>query len=337
MKKQILISLVAVLFALSVNTQAASLVMGKADGVGSYNHDGSSYSWAGGWDSNAGAVDIVVTDDGTGMHVVSSTGLTYYSYDATSGALTKGGSFGWGGATATSVAVSADGTVFAGGSSGFGAFSYSGGSYSNTAWFNNDTKDIAVDSNGHIHVAQTDGLSGWTYDLSTGLTNTAFDSGWATGSAIAIDSTGMIHVGKSDGIGNLAYDGSSYTWGGGWSGTASGINDIAIDAATGNIWAAQGDGVQVVDSGYNLIGYGAFLGGIDAVCVDSDGEVHLGKSDGMLEVDIVSGINPWGDVVWDGTSWYSGSQVTEIVEIVPEPTTMAMLGLGVVGLLRRKK
>ena len=162
--------------------------------------------------------------------------------------------------------------------------------------------------------------------------------------AIAIDSSNMLHVGKWDGIGNITYvPGTSpgggtpfgYTWAGGWSGTPSGINDISIDEASGQIWAAQGDGVQVVDqSTYALLAYGGFAGGINTVCVDSDGNAHLGKSDGMMSVVTQPGANPWEDVVYDGSSWYAAADVTAIVNPyvesippIPEIGTISLVQL----------
>ncbi|RKX39503.1 MAG: hypothetical protein DRP64_14175, partial [Verrucomicrobia bacterium] len=264
--------------------EASQLAMGKNDGFGDFTHDGANYAFAGNWAGSGPVLDIAVVSGG--MHVIRSTGLTYYSYDGTT--LTAGGSYGWGADTARAVGVASDGTVFAGGSTGFGAFNYSAGAYSVDAWFANDTYSIGVDGNDHIHVQQSDGLSGWTHAPGA-LNLTAWDGGWGTSGsdilgALEIDSGGTLHVGKSDGLGSLTYNGSAYAFTGGWS-AGAGITDISIDETSGQVWAAQGDGVQVVDqSSYALLAYGGF-GSINAVLVDSDGNAHLGKSDGMLSVD----------------------------------------------------
>ncbi len=273
------------------DSDAANLLVGPL----AFEHTGATYMPVGGLPQNV--VDVAVVPGG--MHVVSASGLAYYSYDASTGNFTPGGTYSWGTDTATAVAVAADGSLFAGGTGGFGHFTYSGGTYSSDAWFNNNTKDIAIDSNGHIHVAQTNGLSGWIYSPGGGLASTAWDAGWPN-ATIVIDSSDVLHVGKADGLGDLVYDGSSYAWGGHWSGGA-GITKLAVDEANGRIWATQGDGVQVVDqSTYALIAWGAQSGGFDAVFVDSAGKVHLGKADGMGSY----GINGAG-VVWDGSSWLS--------------------------------
>ena len=329
MKK--ILTLIAV-SALAVSAvEASQLMMGKSDGFGDFTHDGANYAFAGNWTGNGPVVDIAVVSGG--MHVIRSTGLTYYSYDGTT--LTAGGSYGWGADTARAVGVASDGTVFAGGSTGFGAFNYSAGAYSVDAWYANDTYSIGVDGNDHIHVQQSDGLGAWTHAPGT-LSNTAWDGGWGatTGTgALEIDSSGMLHVGKSDGLGNLTYNGSAYAFAGGWS-AGAGITAISIDETSGQVWAAQGDGVQVVNqSSYALLAYGGFAGGIDAVLVDSDGNAHLGKSDGMMSVDIVG-----SDVLYDGSSWYAGTAVTEIVEVIPEPATLGLVALfgGAIVAIRKK-
>jgi len=328
MKK--ILTLIAV-SALAVSAvEASQLAMGKNDGFGDFTHDGASYAFAGNWAGSGPVLDIAVVSGG--MHVIRSTGLTYYSYDGNT--LTAGGSFGWGADTARAVGVASDGTVFAGGSSGFGAFTYSGGAYSSDAWYGNDTYSIGVDGNDIIHVQQSDGLGGWSY--TPGLfSNTAWDAGWGAGTgvgALEIDSTGMLHVGKADGIGSVSYSGSAYAWAGGWS-AGAGINDIYIDEASGQIWAGQSDGVQVVNqSTYASIAYGGFAGGISAVLVDSDGNAHLGKADGMIGVDIVG-----SGVVYDGSSWYAAAAVTEIVEVIPEPATLGLFALVGGGMMWMRK
>jgi len=310
---------------------ASRLAVGQGDGLNTLNHNGTAYAAGTFSASDPGVVDIAVVAGG--VHVMSSTGLTYYDYNPTTDAFTRGGNFSWGADTATAVAVAADGSLFAGGSSGFGHFIYSGGSYAVDNWQNSNVGDIAIDQSGHIHVAQTDGLSGWSYSAGL-LSNTAWDAGWAGGNAIAIDSGGMLHVGKGDGLGDLVYNGSSYAFNGHWS-AGAGITDLAIDEVNGQIWATQGDGVQVVNqSTYALDAWGAQAGGFDAVLVDSDGEVHLGKSDGMGSYDI-SG----ADVVYDGSSWYGmANGVTAMAEVIPEPATLGLLGLAGGALLfaRRK-
>ena len=330
MKK--ILTLIAI-SAISISAaDAAQLAMGKSDGFGDFTHDGASYAFAGNWAGSGPVLDIAVVSGG--MHVIRSTGLTYYSYDGST--LTAGGSYGWGADTARAVGVASDGTVFAGGSTGFGAFNYSAGAYSVDAWFANDTYSIGVDGNDHIHVQQSDGLSAWTHAPGV-LSNTAWDAGWGTSGsdiigALEIDSSGMLHVGKSDGLGNLTYNGSAYAFAGGWS-AGAGITDISIDEASGQIWATQSDGVQVVDqSTYALDAWGGQAGGFATVLVDSDGNAHLGKSDGMGSYDI-SGAN----VVWDGSSWYAAADVTEIVEVIPEPATLGLFGLGALAVYIRRK
>jgi len=259
------------------DSDAANLLVGQPAGLQAYEHNGATYAPVGG-QNIASAVDVAVVPGG--MHVAGAAGLAYYNYDAATGKFTPGGTYSWGADTATAVVVAADGSLFAGGTGGFGHFTYSGGgTYSLDAWFNNNTKDIAIDSNGHVHVCQTDGLSGWTYSPGSGLALTAWDAGWPN-STIAIDSGDVLHVGKADGLGDLVYDGSSYTFGGHWSGGAA-ISALAIDEANGQIWATQSDGVQVVNiSDHSLVAWGALEGGFDAVFVDSAGKVHLGKADG---------------------------------------------------------
>lgn len=330
--KKILTLIVVTALACSM-ANASRLVMGKADGFGDFDHDGSAYTFAGAWAADGGLVDVAVVDGG--MHVMTTAGISYYAYDAGANTLTPGGSFGWGGATGRAIAVAADGTIFAGGSSGFGAFTYTGSGYTSDAWFGNDTYSIGIDGNDIIHVQQSDGLGGWSYTPGV-LSNTAFDAGWGASTgvgALEIDSTGLLHVGKSDGMGSVSYSGSAYAWAGGWS-AGAGINDIYIDEASGQIWAGQSDGVQVVNqSTYALDAFGGFAGGIDAVLVDSDGNAHLGKADGMLSVDIAG-----GSVVFDGTSWYAGAAVTEIVEVIPEPATLGLVAAfgGAIMVIRRK-
>ena len=311
MNKRIWANTMAILCGCSMAANASSLVVGQANGLSTFEHDGSAYTNGAFSGIDPAIVDIAVVPGG--MHVMSSTGLTYYDYDPVTDVFTRGGNFSWGSETGTCVAVAADGTVFAGGSSGFGPFTYTGSGYTSDAWFVNDTKDIAIDSNGHIHVCQSDGLSGWTYSAGA-LTLTAWDAGWP-GGTIAIDSSNVLHVGKADGIGDVICSGTNYVWGGHWAGTPSGINAVEIDEANGQIWAGQGDGVQVVDaSDYALLAYSAFAGGIDAVCVDVVGEVHLGKSDGMMSVDIIG-----SSVIYDGTSWYAMTDVKAIEETVANP------------------
>jgi len=301
------------------DSDAADLLVGQPSGLLAYEHNGATYMPVGGLPQNA--VDVAIVPGG--MHVVTAAGLTYYSYDSTSGKFTEGGSYSWGTDTATAVAVAADGTLFVGGSNGFGHFTYSGGVYSSDAWFNNSTKDIVVDSNGHIHVAQTDGLSGWTYAAGSGLSLTAWNAEWKGGSVIAIDSNDVLHVSKSDGIGDVIYNGSSYTFGGHWS-DGAGITDIAIDEVNGQVWVTQGDGVQVVNqSTYALLGWSAQAGGFNAVEVDSAGQVHLGKADGMGSYGI-SGAS----VVWDGASWLDAASG---VHLIAEAVLFDSLNPGTIG------
>jgi len=352
MNKRVVASIMIVLCSCSMAANAATVFMGKSDGTGVFEHvGGTSYNFTGAWGAGTQVIDIAVVDGG--MHVMATNGLTYFEYDSVSNTLTAVSSFGWGADTGRCVAVASDGTVYAGGSTGFGSFSFDPNAPSNhygtgaTDWHVCDAYNIAIDTNDHIHVQQADGLSAWDRsggkllsDLTAlsgwdgdwrvlfdpvGAPATNFTEGVITG-AIAIDSSNMLHVGKWDGIGNITYvPGASpgggtpfgYTWAGGWSGTPSGINDISIDEASGQIWAAQGDGVQVVDqSTYALLAYGGFAGGINTVCVDSDGNAHLGKSDGMMSVVTQPGANPWEDVVYDGSSWYAAADVTAIAEYV---------------------
>ncbi len=107
---------------LFTDSDGVNLFTGNAGGMTAFEHNGATYNPEGGCD--AAAVDIAAVSGG--MHVISDSGLTFYSYDAAVGQFIQGGSYGWGAGIGRAVAVAGDGTVYAGGSTGFGEFTYSG-------------------------------------------------------------------------------------------------------------------------------------------------------------------------------------------------------------------
>jgi len=309
-----------------LSTNTTRLFIGQGNGVNVFAYDGTNYT-GGAHITDSEVVDIAVVEGG--MHVINANGLTYYAYDSATDTFTQGGNFSWGSDTARCVAVAVDGTVYAGGSSGFGSFVYNGTDYGTapTDWFNNDTYDIAIDPNGHIHVAQIDAISGWdltdgALSNSTALTAWITSVNWHSNNCMEVATNGVLYVGKYDGMGGLNYSGSNYVWNGSWHGADGEIHAIEIDEASGTVWAAHASGVAVLDASFfdtRFIPWEGMLargdiGSVEAICVGSPGEAHLGKGDGIMHVAIQPGVNSWDDIVYIAPGWFSVVDVKAIAD-----------------------
>jgi len=339
MNKRTTVSVMSILCGCTMAASAATVIMGTGDGLGKINHFETNpinyYTEVWGV-APTGVVDIAMIEGGA--HVMTASALYYFEYDSELNIYTNLASYSWGGATGRCVAVASDGTVFAGGSSGFGSFDFDPNASSNhygdaaTDWYNSDIYDIAIDTNDYVHVAQIDGISGWdpsAGNLSEGVAGTAL-TGWIAGSWVAnqcieVDSGNRLYVGKSDGMGDLVYDpttgdiNTAYTFGGNWQG---GFNYKAIEIdETGNRVFGIQDGVGVIAVEKSNMGSILAWGGgaWEAVCVDSDGNIHLGKADGMGRFITQPGASAWEDLVWDNTSWYVAADVKVIINALAEP------------------
>jgi len=173
-----------------------------------------------------------------------------------------------------------------------------------THGYNINTHALAVDAQGHVWIAHSDGLS--TFD---GKAWTHFpDANYPTSmvEAIAFDQQGRAWIGQYKGV--TVFDGKEWkTYGSDLFGlsqpAASSVNDIAIDQS-GRVWVATNSGVSMFD-GSKWTPYDESRGmkeqGVEAIAVGHDGRIWVGHI--------------FGVEVYDGARWTSYGSLLCNVEV----------------------
>jgi len=337
MKK--IVTMVAVSAVAGLAANASDLFLGTTGSIEgfTYNNVASGHTAAQDYSQNgassfAGGAVAMASDSTGGIYVMQTGGLAHYDWNGS--AFTGSGSTVQAG---TAVKVGSDGTVFATYSDGLRAFTYDAGADSFTenslAGFAG-ARDLAVAPDGTIHVLHDGGLSAFTWNGST-LTAVAggFHGGVTDGTSIVIGDDGTIFAARTPGINAFTFNGSNYVDAGpdapgSWWGV--GTTDLAL-SSDGTLFATMtGDGQLnsvTFDSttGFTQTGYMG-MAGASTVFVDSEDNIHLGKGDGILEI-LYDDTQAMGSAITFG-DWHGSSNVTAITEVIPEPATIGLLGLG---------
>ncbi|MEN8155617.1 MAG: hypothetical protein ABFS10_01585 [Bacteroidota bacterium] len=273
---------------LFANDDRTHLFAGHTGGVAALEHNGSAYSIVGGWGSPADVVEMASVPGG--MHLLSATGLTFFSYNASTGTFAEDGSTSF--SDATGMAIAPDGTIYTSRNNegGLDSWTYADGTYTNMGHHGSvNAMDIAVDSKGYIHVAQSEGLSTWTFSGGT-FVQQAFQGGaYHSGSAVYVGDDDVIRYGKFDGVNNMVYHENNQNYTDlGFSRTTGSVNDIEIGAD--GMWVVHNGGIHLFDAA-TLAYTGHFEDNANyGICIDADGKVHTAKWNGIVEFVYTPGV-----------------------------------------------
>ena len=271
---------------LFIDSYGLNLCLGLPGGLNAFEYNAAGYMPEGGCGMPINVADIVTVSGG--MHVLSASGLTYFSYDAATGAFSEDGSTSFSGGTA--LKPGSDGTLFTAKGDGINAWTYNGSSYSQVGFqaTSGGAVDLALDASGTIHVIQGNGVAAYTYSGGTFSAIGGAFYAFNNGTSIAIDGDGYIFTGRTTGINAFSFNGSSYNekdWFG-----DSGCTDMAISsdetifAVRVNGWDM--DALTFNGSDFTQTGFG----GVDGrghpltIFVDSKDQIHVGKFNGMIEM-----------------------------------------------------
>ena len=190
---------------------------------------------------------------------------------------------------------------------------------------------IGVQSNGDF-VFGTAAGNMWRYD-STFTTQKDFEQGFGTINTLAVSDNDNVIVGTAEGnvfVRNPDLSSAIVVAGGPFGNIVDIVtqsdNDFAFAADTGNAWVFDSTGT--VNKGF-VNG----LGPLSALAVQSDDDLVIGRADGSVWIfDEDLAVNKH----FSGVGTF-GTPLTSLAVQVPEPATLALLGLGSLFISRRKK
>jgi len=144
---------------------------------------------------------------------------------------------------------------------------------------------IVVDRTGYTHVAHSQGVSAFHYDLNTDTYTTVDFFPLPGARALAVTDTEVIHVGHSAGLSALRFDHGRYGDTGAYFHFPTPVTALALDGA-GVIHVGHGQGVSALTFDEALHQYqdtGAFIPipGVRDLLIDAQGGLHVPHENGL--------------------------------------------------------